>query len=73
VDPVVLASARKHGITDDDILHAYRNPIRIFEFDELTMLIGAGQDGQELEVGLATAEGVDFVIHAMIARPKFLR
>ena len=53
MDPVVLASAEKHGITDDDMLHAYRNPIRIFEFDELTMLIGAGQDGQELEVGLA--------------------
>jgi hypothetical protein len=73
VDPVVLASARKHGITDDDILHAYRNPIRIFVFDELTMLIGAGQDGQELEVGLAAAEGVEFIVHAMIARPKFLR
>ena len=37
------------------------------------MLIGAGQDGHELEVGLATADGVEFVVHAMIARPKFLR
>jgi hypothetical protein len=24
-DPVVLDSARKHGIADDDMLHAYRN------------------------------------------------
>jgi hypothetical protein len=40
VDPVVLRSARKHGIPGDDLLHAYRNPIRVFEFDELTMLIG---------------------------------
>ena len=73
MDPVILASARKHGIGDDDMLHAYRNPIRVFAFDELTMLIGPGQNGQELEVGLATADGVEFIIHAMIARPKFLR
>ena len=73
MDPVILASARKHGISDDDMLHAYRNPIRVFAFDELTMLIGAGQDGQELEVGLVTADGVEFIVHAMIARPKFLR
>ena len=73
MDPVILASARKHGISDDDMLHAYRNPIRVFAFDELTMLIGAGQDGQELEVGLVTADGVEFIVHAMTARPKFLR
>lgn len=73
VDPVILTSARKHGITDDDMLHAYRNPIRVFAFDELTMLIGADQAGQLLEVGLATAEGVEFIVHAMPARAKFLR
>jgi len=61
------------GFSDDDMLHAYRNPIRVFAFDELTMLIGAGQDGQELEVGLATAEGLEFIVHALIARSKFLR
>jgi hypothetical protein len=36
MDPVILASARKHGVADDDMLHAHRNPIRAFEFDELT-------------------------------------
>ena len=46
MDPVILASARKHGVTDDDMLHAYRNPIRVFEFDELTMLIGADPSGR---------------------------
>lgn len=73
MDPVILASARKHGISDDDVLHAYRNPIRVFAFDELMMLIGAGRDGQELEIGLAAADGIEFIVHAMIARPKFLR
>ncbi|HLF43427.1 MAG TPA: hypothetical protein VJA46_07865 [Acidimicrobiia bacterium] len=39
MDPVIVASARKHGISDDDMLHAYRNPIRVFELDDLVMLI----------------------------------
>jgi hypothetical protein len=73
VDPVILASARRHGIADDDMLHAYRNPVRVFEFDELAMLIGADQAGRMLEVGLASADHVEFVVHAMTARPKFLR
>ena len=45
MDPVILGSARKHGVADDDMLHAYRNPIRVFEFDELTMLVGADAAG----------------------------
>jgi len=73
VDPVILASARRHGITDDDMLHAYRNPVRVFEFDELAMLIGSDQAGRMLEVGLTAAEGIEFIVHAMTARPKFLR
>jgi hypothetical protein len=73
VDPVILASARRHGITDDDMLHAYRNPVRVFEFDELAMLIGSDQAGRMLEVGLTAAEGVEFIVHAMTARPKFVR
>ena len=73
MDPVVLASARRHGISDDDMLHAYRHPIRVFEFDDLTMLVGADKAGRVLEVGLAAAEGMEFIVHAMLARPKFLR
>lgn len=72
MDPVILASARKHGVDDDDILHAYRNPIRAFEVDDMMMLIGADNAGRILEVGVATAEGIDFVVHAMAARPRFL-
>ncbi len=73
MEPVILASARKHGVADDDMLHAYRNPIRVFEFDELTMLIGSDPAGRLLEVGTATAEGIEFIVHAMPARQKFLR
>jgi len=71
VEPVILSSARKHRVRDDDILHAYRNPIRVFELDELTMLIGPDHSGRTLEVGVA--EGVEFIVHAMNAREKFLR
>ena len=74
MDPVILASARKHGIADDDILHAYRHPLRVFELDDLTMLIGGDSDGRPLEIGLAlSTEGIEFIVHAMPARPKFLR
>ncbi len=73
VDPVVLASARRHGVADQDMLHAYRNPVRVFEFDDLTMLIGADAAGRVLEIGMATAEGTEFIVHAMPAREKFLR
>jgi hypothetical protein len=41
VDSVILASARKHGITDDDMLHAHRHPIRVFDLGDLDMLVGA--------------------------------
>lgn len=72
MDPAILQSARKHGITDADMLHAYRYPIRVFELDELTMLVGPDQAGRMLEIGVAHAEGIDFIVHAMPARTRFL-
>lgn len=73
MDPVILGSARKHGIADDDMLHAYRNPIRVFGVDDMVMLIGSAVDGRLLEVGVATAEGVNLIVHAIVARQTFLR
>jgi hypothetical protein len=73
VNAVVLASARKHGVGDDNMIHAYNHPIRVFEFDDLTMLVGGDSAGRLLEVGVARAEGIDFIVHAMPAREKFLR
>jgi len=52
--------------------HAYRNPIRVFHLDDLTMLVGAGESAGLVEVGVAHAEGIDFLVHAMPARPRFL-
>ena len=73
VDPTILASARRHGVSDDDMVHAYLHPLRVFQANSLTMLIGADRAGRLLEIGVASAEGIDFIVHAMPARPRFLR
>ena len=73
MDPTILASARRHGVSDDDMLHAYQHPIRVFEANGFVMLIGADQAGRLLEIGVASAEGIDFIVHAMPARSRFLR
>jgi len=71
--PEILNSARKHGLSDDRILHAYRNPIRAEELGEITVLVGADQAGRLLEVGLVTDGGIEYIIHAMPARPSLTR
>lgn len=38
------------------------------------MITGGDRTGRPLEVGVVRSEeGVEFVVHAMTARPKFLR
>lgn len=69
---MIVPSARKHQISDDDMLHAYRHPIRVFDLDDLTMLVGADTAGRMLEIGVASSEGIEFIVHAMPARNKFL-
>ncbi len=54
------------------MLHAYGNAIRVFDLDDLTMRIGPDEAARMLEIGVAAAEGVEFIIHAMPARPEFL-
>jgi hypothetical protein len=73
MDPVILESARNHGVSETDRLHAYRHPIRVFAMDDLVMLVGADQIGRLLEVGVAQAEGLEFIVHTMPARQRFLR
>ena len=73
-DPIVAESARKHGIRDDDILHAFSNPIRVEELDEeLFMLIGANEAGNVLEIGVVATSDGPIIVHAMEVRPKYLR
>jgi hypothetical protein len=74
LEPVIAASARKHGVRDEDLLHAFNNPIRAEDLDEgLTMLVGPDHAGNLLEVGVVESDDGPLVVHAMPARPKYLR
>lgn len=71
---VIAASARKHGVSDEDIRHAYAHPIRVFELDEgFTMIIGANRAAIIYEVGVVDGVAAPVVVHAMKARERFLR
>lgn len=50
----IEASARKHGVTDDDMLHALRNHWQAFETNDpaVTMYIGPAMNAEPLEVGV---------------------
>lgn len=69
-------SARKHGVADEDMLHALRNPVHVFELDDgLTLVTGPDRAGSLTEVGFVVAvDGVVVIVNALRpARPKFLR
>jgi hypothetical protein len=70
----ILDSARKHGVADDDMLHAFRNHIRAFQTNdpEVTMYLGPARSGVFLEVGVVSDDEGEAIIHAMQARAKFL-
>jgi hypothetical protein len=75
-EPVIARSARRHGVDDRDMLHAYRNAIDAWVLDEgLVMLVGPSRSGSSLlEIGLVRADDrTPVIVHAMEARPKFLR
>jgi len=41
MEPLIVASARKHGIADDDILHAFNHPVRYEVLDDgFVMIVG---------------------------------
>lgn len=71
--PQIAPSARRHGIDDQDILHAYRNAFRVFEEDGAVMRIGADRSGRILEVLVVTRDRRRRIVHAMRARAKYLR
>jgi hypothetical protein len=74
-EPVIASSARRHGVDDEDMLHAYRNATDAWALDEgLVMLVGPDRSGALLEIGtVRSGDGTAVIVHAMKARPKFLR
>ena len=70
----VADSARKHGVSDADMLHAVRQQFRAIRLaDDRTLIIGADRSGRLLEVVVldATDNVPPCVIHAMELRAKF--
>ena len=71
----IFGSARKHGLEDADIQHAWLNAIRLVEFDydgeERLLVIGADHRGRLLELVAVPAGSPTRIIHADLLRPKF--
>ena len=69
--------ARKHGVADQDILHALDHALAIEDAGEdpdRWLLIGPDTAGNLLEMAvLITADGTQIVIHAMPMRDKYAR
>jgi hypothetical protein len=67
----IAESARRHGVSDEDIRHALGNAMRILDEDDLTMVLGPARTGDPLEVGVLNIEDDPIVVHAMPLRPKY--
>lgn len=71
----IVQSARKHGVDDVDILHAYENAIRTVEYEydgeDRVLVIGADRTGRLLELVAVPVGEPNRIIHADVLRPKF--
>jgi hypothetical protein len=73
-DPIIAPNALKHGVSEEDVLHAHRNPIRVWDLgDGFTMMIGPNQAAVILEIGYVEGDDAVVIVDAMRAREEFLR
>ncbi len=71
---MIAASARKHSIHDNDMIHAFNHPMFVDDHDDgFVMFVGADTSGNLLEIGVIESVDGPIIIHAMTARPKYLR
>ncbi|MCP5026336.1 MAG: hypothetical protein GY929_08635 [Actinomycetia bacterium] len=68
--PEILEPARRHGIADNDTLHAWRHGRPVEFQDTAQMIVGPDPAGNTLELGYDTERHVIF--HSMKARQKYL-
>jgi hypothetical protein len=66
----IYRSARKHGVTDDDIEHAVEHALVAADQDDgKALYLGADAAGNMLEVvSVVREDGTEVVIHAMRMR-----
>ena len=70
---VILASAHKHGIAPEDMLHAYRNAFQSSKVEDGGLRIGADSNGNLIEIAVVQKGSQIQIAHAMKARAKFLK
>lgn len=70
---LIHPSARKHGIADEDIVHAVKHAMSIDDQDDdLRLYLGPGRNSELLEVVTLVEHGTEeTAIHAMRMRPKY--
>lgn len=68
-------SARKHGVAEADILHAWENALRYVELEmygeDRLLVLGPARSGQMLELIAVPVDGPTRIIHADDMRAKF--
>jgi len=68
-------SARRHGVSDADIRHAFDHAIRYVEYEyegeERILVIGADRRGELLELVVVPIDAPARIIHADVLRSKF--
>jgi hypothetical protein len=71
----IHASARKHGVADEDIEHAVTHAMAIEDQDDDARLyLGPARSAELLEVvTIVRDDGSELAIHAMPMRPKYGR
>jgi uncharacterized DUF497 family protein len=71
----IVSSARKHGIHDADVNHAWRNATRLVEYEyegeERLLVIGPDRNDLMLKLVAVPAGEPTRVIHADRLRPTF--
>ncbi len=73
-EPLIIASARKHGIADEDMRHAFNHPISYEDLDDsFVMIIGPTRSAHLIELGFIDTDHGPVIVHAMTARRKYLR
>lgn len=79
---IVYEGALKHseeqGFTREDLIHAYRNIVYVFEQDEkFVMYVGPSRSGELMEVGVVPVRDypeMTLIVHGfMPARDQYLR
>ena len=73
----ITSSARRHGVSDVDIAHAWTQALRLVEFEydgeERLLVIGPRADGQLLELVAVLGDEPARIIHAHLLRRRFYR